>query len=161
MTSTERRDFLRLAAGAAAAAMLPAGIRKALAIPAHSATGTIQDVQHIVVLMQENRSFDHYFGTLRGVRGFGDPRAVPLPGGAPVWQQPDGASYVLPFHPTAQGLGLQFLEDLPHDWNTTHVAWNNGNWNQWITAKSSTAMAYYVREDIPYHFALADAFTVC
>jgi len=159
--STERRDFLRLAAGAAAAAVLPPSIRKALAIPAHSATGTIQDVQHIVVLMQENRSFDHYFGTLRGVRGFGDPRALPLPGGAPVWQQPDGAGYVLPFHPTAQGLGLQFLEDLPHDWNSTHAAWNNGNWNEWIAAKGSTAMAYYAREDIPYHFALADAFTIC
>ena len=40
--------------------------------------------------MQENRSFDHYFGTLRGVRGFGDPRAVTLPTGKPVWYQPDG-----------------------------------------------------------------------
>ena len=49
-------------------------IGRALAIPANNRTGTLRDVEHIVVLMQENRSFDHYFGTLRGVRGFNDPR---------------------------------------------------------------------------------------
>jgi phospholipase C len=69
-----RRDFLRLAATTASAAMIPASIRKALAIPPNRATGTIRDVEHVVILMQENRSFDHYFGTLRGVRGFGDAR---------------------------------------------------------------------------------------
>ena len=89
MTSKNRRDFLRSAAQAAgsftALSMLPAGIRNALAIPANNKTGTIRDVEHIVVLMQENRSFDHYFGTLRGVRGFGDTRAINLPNGKPVW----------------------------------------------------------------------------
>src|SRR5205823_4965737 len=102
MTSQDRRDFLRLAAGAVGAAgvagLLPPAIRKALAIPANNLTGSIQDVEHIVVLMQENRSFDHYFGMLRGVRGFGDPRTVALPGGHSVWQQPSGSGYVLPFH---------------------------------------------------------------
>ena len=162
---TDRRDFLRLAVASAGAAglagLMPPAIRKALAIPANNATGTIQDIQHIVVLMQENRSFDHYFGMLRGVRGFGDPRTIPLPGGQPVWQQPNGTGYVLPFHPPAEGLGSRFLEDLPHDWNSTHAAWNHGNYNQWIAAKGSTAMAYYTRADIPFHYALADAFTVC
>jgi phospholipase C len=106
-----------------------ASIRRALAIPAHHRTGTIADVEHIVFLMQENRSFDHYFGTLRGVRGFGDPRAVRLPSGDPVWRQPGGGAAVLPFHPTAPGLGGQFLEDLPHDWRTTHDAWNLGKYD--------------------------------
>ena len=55
-----------------------------------AAPAPIKDVEHIVVLMQENRSFDHYFGTLRGVRGFGDPRPVELPSGKPVWHQSDG-----------------------------------------------------------------------
>ena len=77
-----RRQFLRLAAhwagGAAPQPALPPSIRDALAIPAAKASGTIQDVKHIVILMQENRSFDHYFGTLRGVRGFGDRHPVPL-----------------------------------------------------------------------------------
>src|SRR5580765_7497782 len=75
MRMTNRRDFLRaaLSATAAGAALaFPPVIRRALAIPAHRRTGTIADVEHVVILMQENRSFDHYFGTLSGVRGFGD-----------------------------------------------------------------------------------------
>src|SRR5215813_9257748 len=117
--ATDRRTFLHLLGAGAVAGVFNASIRRALAIPAQCRTSTIADVEHIVFLMQENRSFDHYFGTLRGVRGFADPRAVRLPSGAPVWNQPNGASAVLPFHPTAPGLGLQFLEDLPHDWAST------------------------------------------
>ena len=83
--STDRRTFLQLLSTGAFAAAFEGTIRKALAVPAHHRTGTIQDVEHIVVLMQENRSFDHYFGTMKGVRGFGDPRAVKLPSGAPGW----------------------------------------------------------------------------
>ena len=83
-----RRDFLRMTTAAAGAVMMPGSIRKALAIPPEIRTGTIRDVEHVVILMQENRSFDHYFGTLRGVRGFNDPRPVLLPNGKPVWYQP-------------------------------------------------------------------------
>jgi len=167
MTSKNRRDFLRAAAQAAGSAsalsMLPLGIRNALALPANNATGTIQDVEHIIILMQENRSFDHYFGTLQGVRGFGDTRAITLPNGQPVWNQPlaAGAGYVQPFRPTAGNLGLQFLQDLPHDWTSTHTAWNGGRYDQWVPAKGTTTMAYMTREDIPFHYALADAFTIC
>ncbi|HEY1998637.1 phosphocholine-specific phospholipase C [Paraburkholderia sp.] len=171
MTSKNRRDFLRAAASAAGSAtalsMLPPGIRNALAIPANNATGSIRDVEHIIILMQENRSFDHYFGTLKGVRGFGDTRAITLPSGKPVWYQPltsDAsldAAYVLPFRPTATNLGLQFLQDLAHDWNTTHTAWNGGLYDQWVPAKGTTTMAYMTRDDIPFHYALADAFTIC
>src|SRR5271169_4439542 len=60
----------------------------------------LSDIEHIVILMQENRSFDHYFGTLSGVRGFGDANAVLLPDGRPVFYQPDRLSrddFVLPF----------------------------------------------------------------
>ena len=115
-------------------------------------------------MMQENRSFDHYFGALRGVRGFGDPRAVNLPTGKSVFHQPDPNNpdgFVLPFRPDASNLGLQFLEDTAHDWNTTHAAWNNGKYDQWVPNKGTTSMAYLTRQDIPYHYALADAFTVC
>ncbi|HEY9345816.1 MAG TPA: phospholipase C, phosphocholine-specific, partial [Inquilinus sp.] len=90
MTSDSRRQFLKTGLAAAAAMAVPASIRQAMAIPAHNATGTLRDVEHIVVLMQENRSFDHYFGTLNGVRGFGDPRPAPLPSGRPVWYQSVG-----------------------------------------------------------------------
>jgi phospholipase C len=161
MITADRRKFLQLLGAGAFAASLRPSIARALAIPARSTTGTIADVKHIVVLMQENRSFDHYFGTLNGVRGFGDPRAVTLPSGNPAWYQPTQGSYELPFHPTAADLGLQFMEDLPHDWTTTHDAWNGGNWDQWVPSKGTPTMAYLTRDDIPFHYALADAFTIC
>jgi phospholipase C len=167
MTSIKRREFLRAAAQAAGAAaalnVMPMGIRNALAIPAHNRHGSIEDVEHIVVLMQENRSFDHYFGTLRGVRGFGDTRTVTLPGGKPVWHQPIAANggEVLPFHPDAPDLGLQFLQDLPHDWQTGLGAFNGGRYDQWVPYKGQTTMAYLTRDDIPFHYQLADAFTIC
>src|SRR4249920_280553 len=99
MMTNDRRTFLRYLSSAALTAALPNSIERALAIPAHHRTGTIEDVEHIVILMQENRAFDHYFGTLRGVRGYGDPRPVTLPSGKPFWYQPDGAVYLLPFRP--------------------------------------------------------------
>jgi phospholipase C len=165
MTSKNRREFLRTVAGTAGAAsalsVLPLGIRNALALPAHNEKKSIEDIEHIVILMQENRSFDHYFGTLRGVRGFGDTRATPLPNGKPVFFQPHGDSYLLPFRPSAPDLGLQFIQDLAHDWTSTHGAWNNGHNDHWVPSKGTTTMAYFTREDIPYHYALADAFTIC
>jgi phospholipase C len=159
--STDRRAFLQALCSGAAAAALPASITRALGIAAHSRTGTIDDVDHIVILMQENRSFDQYYGALRGVRGFGDPRAVVLPSGKPVWNQPHGEGHVLPFRPGADNLGLQFLEDLPHDWTTTHAAWNAGKHDRWVEQKGPTTMAHLTRSDIPFYYALADAFTVC
>ena len=162
--STDRRTFLKLLTTGAASAAFPASIQRALAIPANYRTGSINDVEHVVFMMQENRSFDHYFGALRGVRGYGDPRTIKLPSGKSVWHQPDTNNrdgYVLPFHPGAPNLGLQFLEDLAHDWDTTHDAWNNGKYDQWVPKKGTTTMAHLTRSDIPFHYALADAFTVC
>jgi phospholipase C len=161
MSEVNRRRFLQLAGGTAAFSALPNSIARAAAIPASRRTGSISDVEHIVVLMQENRSFDHYFGTLRGVRGFGDPRPVVLPSGKTVWHQSDGTKDVLPFHPDAKDFGFEFLEGLDHDWAGGHRAWNNGRYDQWIPAKTATTMAYYTRDDIPFHYALADAFTIC
>jgi phospholipase C len=159
--SLDRRAFLQLLSTGALSAAFPASIARALEIPANHRTGTINDVEHIVILMQENRSFDHYFGILRGVRGYGDPRAVRLPSGKQVWYQPHDTGYVLPFHPGAPNLGLQFLQDLAHDWTTTHAAWNDGNNDQWVPQKGTTTMAHLNRSDIPFHYALADAFTIC
>src|SRR6201996_4635218 len=155
-----RRRFLQIAGGAVAATAataLSSSVARAAAISPAFNTGTIQDVEHIVILMQENRSFDHYYGSMRGVRGFGDPHPAVQPNGQTVWNQ-DG---VLPFHPTAANLGLQFIEDLPHDWITTHDAYDNGAYDKWVQTKSNVSMAYLTRDDIPFHYALADAFTVC
>jgi phospholipase C len=161
MSKTGRRSFLKVMGSGTLAATLPMSITRALAIPANDRTGTIEDVEHIIILTQENRSFDHHFGTLRGVRGFGDPRAVILPSGKTVWHQPNGSGEVLPFRPNVDNLGMTFLPDPPHGWNDTHAAWNGGKHDQWVPNKGVTAMTYHTRKDIPYHYALADAFTVC
>ncbi|MGW1273667.1 phosphocholine-specific phospholipase C [Streptomyces sp. NPDC002491] len=162
MSEVNRRRFLQLTGATTAFTALSGSVERAAALPAHHRTGSIEDVEHIVVLMQENRSFDHYFGSLRGVRGFGDPRPVTLANGRSVWHQADAAGKdVLPFRPDADDLGLAFVQDLPHGWNDGHAAFADGRYDRWAPAKSATTMAYLTRKDIPFHYALADAFTVC
>ena len=137
MSTANRRSFLRFLGSAALTTAFPGIIQRALAVPARRRTGTIEDLEHVVFLMQENRAFDHYFGTLRGVRGFGDPRPAFLPSGRSVWFQPDGSGVVLPFRPTAPDLGLQFIEDTPHGWSDTHAAWNGGRYDQWVPTRAA------------------------
>ncbi|GAA1170319.1 phospholipase C [Kitasatospora gansuensis] len=161
MAELNRRRFLQLAGGASALTLLSESIARAAAIPAQGSTGTIQDVEHIVVLMQENRSFDHYFGAMKGVRGFGDPRPVTLPSGKSVWNQASGGKVTLPFRPPGDDLGMEFLQGLNHDWAGGQQAFNKGKYDQWVPAKTATTMAYLTRDDIPFHYALADSFTVC
>lgn len=159
--SRSRREVLKALAGAGTLAALPDSITKALAIPADQRTGTLKDVQHIVILTQENRSFDHYFGTMAGVRGFGDPRAMKLASGKPVWMQPSANGDVLPYRPPVPHLGAAYLPDPPHGWNDGHGAWNLGRFDQWIAKKGIVTMTHNQRDDVPFHFALAEAFTVC
>ncbi|MDH2443346.1 phospholipase C, phosphocholine-specific [Amnibacterium sp. CER49] len=165
MGEMDRRRFLQVAgagvASAAIADMLGQSVARAATIPANRATRSIRDVEHVVVFMQENRAFDHYFGTLRGVRGFADPHPALLPSGRSAFHQNNGTRDVLPYRPTAPNLGMQFMEDLDHSWKMTHEAFNGGRYDRWLPAKSDATMAYYGRQDIPFHFALADAFTVC
>jgi phospholipase C len=161
MSEINRRRFLQLAGGTVASSMLTDSIARAAAIPANRVTRSLRDIEHVVVLMQENRSFDHYYGTLRGVRGFGDPHPVTLPSGRPVWFQADGTTVTPPFRPDVGDLALVFIEDLDHSWDGTHEMFDNGEWDQWIPAKTTTCMAHMQRSDLPFHYALADAFTVC
>jgi phospholipase C len=164
---TSRRDFLRMAAataGGAASTLLPASISRALAIPAAGGTGTIADVEHVVVFMQENRSFDHYFGHLPGVRGYNDRFPVTLPSGKPVWFQPrkgNPGAVVAPFHLDTKATGAQCVGDLDHSWVKTQNAINGGRYDAWPENKTDMTMGYHLRSDIPFHYALADAFTVC
>jgi phospholipase C len=158
----DRRGFLKTLALAGGAAALPAAIREALAIPAGGTTGTIKDVEHVVILMQENRSFDHYFGTLRGVRGYGDPRTPALPSGQQVWFQPtrkhaDG--YITPFHMDTSQTSAQCLESLDHSWKGSQEQWKHHD--AWIDVKGTMTMGHFTRDDIPFYHALADAFTIC
>ena len=164
-----RRDFLRISAlgagSAGASALIPSSIRKAMAIPAYTATGSIMDVQHVVIHMQENRSFDHYLGTLNGVRGFGDPRAIRLPGGSPVWRQPsrehpDG--YVMPFHGDSQVTRAYTVDGSGQSHQDNLTILNNGRYDRWgHTGELHKRMVYYSASDLPFYYALASSFTVC
>jgi len=159
--SNSRRDFLKTAGLAGAIAALPTSIDRALAIPAKRTTGTIRDVRHIVILMQENRSFDHYFGTMKGVRGFGDRHPVPLPGGRAVWSQSNGVRELPPFHLDTARTNALKVPGTPHSFADAQAAWNQGSFGLWPKFKTDYSMGYYKREDIPFQFALAEAFTIC
>lgn len=136
-------------------------LRRALHIdPAHD-TGTIQDVQHVVILMQENRSFDHYFGRFPGVRGYADPYPAPTAHGT-VLQQSDGAQTIGPYPLQAQYPSNKRLGYItPHTWDDAQRAWNNGAMDQWLPAKTRLGLGYYQPYEIPFQTALADAFTLC
>jgi len=154
----DRRAFLNGASSLAGVASMPAG-----AHDGRGARGSIADIEHVVILMQENRSFDHYFGTLRGVRGFGDPRPVTLPSGKPVWEQRradrDGGQVALPFRLDYNGTNARCFTGLDHSWKDSQNRWRN--WDVWAEQKGPLTMAHLTRADIPYYYALADAFTLC
>ncbi len=127
-------------------------------------TGSIMDVQHIVILMQENRSFDHYFGTLRGVRGFGDRFTIPVPGAnGSVWRQRGAQpAPVAPFHlDTGRSFAHMRVLGTPHTWPNAQRAWDHGRMAAWPTYKQPHSMGYYTAADLPFQFALANMFTVC
>ena len=96
------------------------------------------DAEHVVILMQENRSFDHVYGRLRGVRGFNDPRAVTLPDGKPVWLQSNAAGETYaPFHLDLKKSKVTWLGSLPHSWRDQTDARSHGNHDGWLDAKPS------------------------
>ncbi|HEX5460405.1 MAG TPA: phospholipase C, phosphocholine-specific [Steroidobacteraceae bacterium] len=159
-----RRHFLKSAGFGLAAAFLEDNLARAAALPATGRSGTLEDVEHIVVFMLENRSFDHYFGHLSGVRGYNDRFAVRLPGGKPVWfqprmQRPDEP--ILPFRLDTRSCSAQLLQSLNHSWASQHEAIAAGRMDAWPLNKTDMTMGYFLREDIPFHYALADAFTIC
>ncbi len=169
-----RREFFKkaalLAAGSGVTGSFLASIQRAFAIDPQPGT-TFLDAEHVVILMQENRSFDHCFGTLRGVRGFNDPRAISLPNGNPVWlQSNDQAETYAPFRLNIKDTKATWMSGLPHSWGDQTEARNGGKHDRWLRAKASghstysrmpLTLGYYNREDIPFYYALADAFTVC
>ena len=169
----DRRGFIAamMASAGAAAAFTPA-IARALEIPADRRTGTLMDVAHVVILTQENRSFDHYFGTMRGVRGFGDRFAIPA---SPLATAADRTVLVQPNeHPGAEpaliapfrldtGVDFRLYRPLgtPHGFADSQAAWDNGRMGAWPRHKKNHSMAHFAREDLPFQFALAEAFTLC
>src|SRR5580704_2338607 len=151
---------------------LPSSLRKILdgaapASPRARLTGApISDIQHVVVLMQENRSFDHYFGAMPGVRGFADPSVS-----KEIFYQKDASNpkgYLLPFHADTTTTNAEQIPSSSHSWGPLHDSWDNGKMDSFVTAHIASdgeagqyTMAYFKRDDIPFQWALADAFTVC
>jgi phospholipase C len=158
---TRRQALREIGIATAAASALGAGIDDLIgqAIAASPKRGSLRDIEHVVILMQENRSFDHYFGTLSGVRGFGDKH-----GRKAFFQRSTSGRTIHPFH-----LKDGCLPDLTHDWGPQHRAWNHGHMNHFVRAHEAVdasgvapeTMGYYKRRDLNFYFALADAFTIC
>ncbi|CAL2058434.1 Non-hemolytic phospholipase C [Streptomyces murinus] len=169
MTPISRRGFVGLGASVAAGVALGATTRTTAAA-ATTATGTIKDVKHVVILMQENRSFDHYFGRLKGVRGFDDRSGITLSGNYSVFNQPNLLSRQYPWKlsstPSVLGKDGETLAqcngDLPHSWSSQHSAWNKGRLDNWVLGVGNVrSLGYLDRSDIPFHYALADNYTIC
>jgi phospholipase C len=168
-----RRQLIRGGAAggalAAAYALSPGSVlRQALAAkPPRCAS--LRDIEHIVILMQENRSFDHYFGTYPGVDGFDDRRH----GGKAFTQRgydaPGFDGKLLPFHfDSFDGLG-ECTHDITHSWGPQHRSWDGGDMDRFYLehkavdgpAIGASTMGYYRRADLDFDYALADAFTIC
>ncbi|WP_367916077.1 phosphocholine-specific phospholipase C [Leadbetterella sp. DM7] len=165
-----RREFIKKAGLIAGGVLLPESVIRASSIsPAEGST--VWDADHVVILMQENRSFDHSFGALRGVRGFNDPRAVTLPDNRKVWLQTNVKNETfVPFRLNIKDTKATWMRDLPHSWENQVRARNDGKYDQWLSEKQSgnkdykdipLTLGHFNREDIPFYYAFADAFTVC
>lgn len=141
-------------------ALWPSLIQKALSVNAYNKEGSIEDVKHIVILMQENRSFDHYFGTMKGVRGYGDRFPIPLESGKRVFDQTDGEKVVRPYHADKNSSNAALISGTPHNFADAQAAWNQGKFGQWPLFKTPYSMAYYTRAEIPFQYALAESFTI-
>lgn len=158
-----RRRFLGASAASAALAAMPPSLRRILAESAGPA-GSLDDVEHVIMFMQENRPFDMYFGKLAGVRGFDDTSVDRSVFKQPDPKNPDG--HVLPFH--IDTFETKSIRSLSHAWSAQHHSWHGGKMDGFVTAHREAnksggplTMGYYERSDIPFHYALADSFTVC
>jgi phospholipase C len=176
MRRLNRRDLLKLGVGAAAemGALALHGCGGGSISPPPGPTpapgpscSKLTDIEHVVILIQENRSFDHYFGSYRGVRGFSDQSLA--------FQQPDPSNItsapigkLLPFRLDTTTTNAACTHDITHDWVSQHQSWNSGAMDGFVTSRMTAnandavlTMGYYNRQDIPYYYALADAFTIC
>src|ERR1700722_11388852 len=171
MQKFNRRDVLKLGGAAAMAEVASLGWQGCSVSNLVSSVGggcaKLTDIEHVVILIQENRSFDHYFGSYRGVRGFSDQSAA--------FQQPDPANtmsapggVLLPFHLDTSQSNAACTHDITHDWIPQHQSWNNGAMDGFVSSRLAInsndallSMGYYTRADLPYYYAVADAFTIC
>jgi phospholipase C len=179
---TRRSILMGMAAGAGVSLAGPSARLIEAAARTPSRCASLEDIEHVVILVMENRSFDHFFGSYRGVAGFSDPDVIRQPSraGLPVWYQygwgpgdtaANASDYLLPFRldTTDPRSDAECANDITHAWVAQHLAWNLGGMDQWVTthvasdgiADGPTTMGYYAREDLSFLYGLADAFTLC
>ncbi len=167
MAGMTRRELLQAGAGAGVLALgANPLVQQALA---SRGPGKLTDIEHVVILIQENRSFDHYFGTLPGVRGFSDPSAHDVLY-QPGYPAPGYDGVLLPFHLESGAMaGNRCFPDITHEWVAQHQCWDDGAMDGFVRTHLAfdgpqagpATMAYYERADIPFYYALAEAFTIC
>src|SRR5579884_361818 len=170
-----RREALRAGGTLGASALLGNQlIARALAATPRTC-GSLQDIEHVVFLIQENRSFDHYFGSYRGVTGFADPHVLALTDGSglSIFAQPGyphgyRGDHLYPFHFDSES-GGECTNDIDHSWGPQHAYWNQGRMDGFVrehlaidgAQNGPYTMGYYNRKDLEFYYALADAFTIC
>jgi phospholipase C len=167
-----RRQAIGAAAAGAGALALEAAAAKANLVSRLAASasgcGTLNDIEHVIFFIQENRSFDHYFGTYKGVRGYSDPSALPGVFDQPGYPNPGYGGELLPFHINAAANG-ECTHDITHSWGPQHLSWDGGAMDGFVeqhlavdgASAGPLTMGYYKRADLPLHYALADTFTLC
>ncbi|KAJ3984886.1 phosphoesterase family-domain-containing protein [Lentinula detonsa] len=131
---------------------------------------SLAEVEHIVLFMQENRAFDHYFGTMTGVRGFKDPNVQVNSDGRSVFFQKvnsflsNDTDFLLPWYVAAEGgefiNGTQCMTAGSNGWAENHAALASGQNDLWVEANMPQSWGHFRRSDIPVHFAIAEGWTV-
>jgi phospholipase C len=171
-SNASRRELLKFGSAAAVTAFASSvlsgcgGLSSNVSLPL-SVCAKLTDVEHVVIFIQENRSFDHFFGSYRGVRGFSDQSLAfqqPYPGNtnnAPV-------AKLLPYHLDTSSINAACTHDITHDWVPQHQSWDNGSMDGFVTSRLAIdandailTMGYYTRADLPFYYSVADAFTIC
>ncbi len=168
-----RRELLKLTTVAAAAELAALALHGCSGGSGRTTPPTptptcspLTDIEHVVIFIQENRSFDHYFGSYRGVRGFGESGPFQQPDPANTTNPPIGS--LLPFHLDTATTNAACTHDITHDWVPQHQSWDNGAMDGFVSSRlpinandAVLSMGYYTRQDLPYYYAVADAFTIC
>ncbi len=115
-------------------------------------------IEHVIVIMQENRSFDHYFGHLKG-HGQDD---IDVPDATTSNPAPDAGAPIAWHHESAY-----CVADTDHGWAAGHRQWNNGK-NDGFAITNATAgdptgqraLGYYDHSDLPFYYDLAATFAI-
>lgn len=114
-----------------------------------AALASSNPIKHILILCQENRTFDHYFGYYANAGQYGVPSGFSVPGGVL-------GGRTSPYH-----LPTPITTDISHSWSDIHKEWDNGQMDGFYHTDGLLSMGYYKRSDLTYYYALADTFTLC